>query len=29
MVRRHAHLAAEHLAVYVEKLKNPVAEIYG
>lgn len=29
MVRRYAHLAAEHLAVYVEKLKNPVAEIYG
>lgn len=29
MVRRYAHLAAEHLAAYVEKLKDPVAEIYG
>ena len=29
MVRRYAHLAAEHLAVYAEKMDGPSTEIYG
>jgi integrase len=29
MVRRYAHLAAEHLAVYAEKMESPSTESYG
>ena len=29
MVRRYAHLAAEHLAVYAERMKSPSTESYG
>lgn len=29
MVRRYAHLAAEHLAMYAEKMGGPSTEIYG
>ena len=29
MVRRYAHLAAEYLAVYAEKMESPSTESYG
>jgi len=28
-LRRYAHLAAEHLAVYAEKMESPSTESYG